>query len=52
MDKLYKVIDNGDGMVVLEAFGFQSMPFPKEELELNKLYFNFTLNEEAEGTVQ
>lgn len=49
---MYEIKPKGDGLYVLEAFGFESMPFKLSDLRLNKELFSKTINEEVEGTVQ
>ena len=49
---MFEIKPKGDGLFVLEAYGFESMPFKLSDLRPNKEWFSKTINSVAEGTVQ
>lgn len=49
---MFELKPKGNGTYVLEAYGFESMPFDLEDLRSNEEWFSRAINSVALGTVQ
>lgn len=49
---MFEIKPFGDGRYILEAYGFESMPFELSDLRSNKEWFSKTINSVVQGTVQ